>query len=121
MADGTLAELVTAYLDRVVNEQDLSGVEELVSPAYTGAGPGWPTSREALRQFYAEQSVERPDWRIDVDATLELGDVVVVRARAGGTVTADGSTRRRDVEWLAAYRVEQHQIREIRLLSLVER
>ena len=51
--------------------------------------------------------------------TVELADVVVVRAHAGGHVVEDGESRRRDVEWLASYRVRDGRIREIRILALV--
>lgn len=121
MVHGTLGDFVRSYIDRVVNSQDLSGVDELVSPDYTGKGQGWPTTFDSLRQFYALQAVERPDWHIHVDATVELAELVVVRARAGGSISIEGEMRRKDVEWLAAYRVEHQMIREISLLALVER
>lgn len=117
---GTLGGFVRAYLDRVVNNRDLSGIDELVSPHYTGTGPGWPTTFDALRQFYALQAVERPDWYINVDATLELAEIVVVRAHAGGSIKIDGVMRRKDVAWLASYRVQDQLIHEINLLALVE-
>lgn len=120
MVDGTLGDFVRSYIDRVVNDRDLSGVDELVSADYTGRGQGWPTTFESLRQFYALQVEERPDWHIHVDETLELAEVVVVRAHAGGSIETGGEIRRKDVEWLAAYRVEHQMIREISLLALVE-
>ena len=120
MVDGTLGAFVRAYLDRVVNNRDLSGVDELVSPDYTGSGQGWPAAFDSLRQFYALQAVERPDWHIHVDATLELADIVVVRAHAGGSLKAGGEMQRKDVEWLASYRVDHQLVREISLLAFVE-
>lgn len=110
-------DLVRGYLERVVNRRELEAVDELVSEGYRGSGHGWPEDLGALRRFYAAQAEARPDWAIDVQATIEVGEWVAVRALAGGT---DGG-RRRDVEWLAAYRVREGRIAEIRVLALEER
>ena len=88
-----------------------------MAPDYTGGGHGWPADRESLRAFYLDQARTRPDWHISVQETVELGDVVVVRARAGGHV--EGEALRRDLQWLAYYRVTDGRICEIRVLSLV--
>ena len=101
------------YIDRVVNRGDADAVGELVAPGYTGHGHGWPADREALREFYAHQARARPDWRIDVQETLEVGEWVAVRAHAG-----DAS---RQVEWLALYRVDDDRVAEIRIVALEER
>lgn len=102
-----------------MNQRDPTAVDDLVAADYTGGGYGWPGNRDSLRAFYAEQAATRPDWTITVQETVELDDAVVVLARAGGHVVEDGGWRRRDVEWLAAYRVRDGRIREIRILSLV--
>lgn len=121
------AALVRAYLDRVVNQRDLSAVDDLVSPEYLGSGHGWPHDLAALREFYAWQATARPDWSIDVQETVEVGDCVVVRAHAGGTIAGDEHGRplaaptHRAVEWLAMYRIEQARIVEIRVLALRDR
>lgn len=120
VADEPLGRFLRAYLDRVVNHRDLSGVDELVSRDYVGSGDHWPTTFEALRQFYERQASERPDWHIDVQETLELAATVVVRAAAGGSVVVDGGPRCRRVEWLARYRVHDGLIVETELLALVE-
>jgi predicted SnoaL-like aldol condensation-catalyzing enzyme len=117
MGETGLGDFVRAYIDRVVNQKDLSAVEELVSPEYRGAGCGWPGDLDALRRFYADQVKRRPDWRIDVQETIEVGEWVAVHARAGGM---EGG-RRRDVEWLATYRVSAGRVAEIRVLELKER
>ena len=62
---------------------------------------------------------DRPDWHIDVQSTVEVGDSVVVRAEAGGTVTVDGKPSHRRLEWLTHYRVTDGLIAEINLLSSV--
>ena len=109
-----LGAFVQEYIDRVVNRRDLTAVDDLVSADYRGSGHGWPGDVDALKGFYARQAAERPDWRIDVRETVEAGEWVAVRALAGGTV--DG--RRRDVEWLATYRVRDGRISEIHILAL---
>jgi hypothetical protein len=74
-----LGQLIRTYIDRVVNRRDLTAVDELVSPDYRGTGPDWPaTTIEKLRQFYIDQYRDRPDWHIDVQETVEVGEDVVV-------------------------------------------
>lgn len=121
MTDQALGRFVRAYLERVVNDRNLSAVDELIAQDYRGSGEGWPQTVGELRAFYAEQARARPDWHIDVQETVELGEVVVVRARAGGTVLDGGTPRVKRLEWLASYRVRDGLIREINLLSLVDR
>jgi predicted SnoaL-like aldol condensation-catalyzing enzyme len=113
---GPLGALVIGYLDRVVNRRDISAVDELVAAGYRGSGPGWPDTIDDLRRFHLEQYRDRPDWHIDVDTAVELGDRVVVRARAHGTVTEDGQARTRAARWLAHYRVADARIHEIDVL-----
>ena len=120
------AEFVRSYLDRVVNERDLSAVDELVDPGFRGSGFGWPPDRAALRRFYAWQAEARPDWHITVQEAVELGSVVVLRASAGGTVSHDerGTSLEQPyvkrLEWLAAFRVEDGRLLETRVLELRE-
>jgi hypothetical protein len=52
---------------------------------------------------------------------VELGDSVVVRALAGGTVTRDGASRRTSFEWLAPYQVVERLITDIHVLAAVKR
>ena len=120
-------DLVLAYLERVVNQRDLSAVDELVDPSYVGSGSAWPADRESLRAFYRWQAVSRPDWHIDVQQTVAVGESVVVRALAGGTVSATETGRplaapeSRAVEWLAAYRVSGGLITAIDVLAIRDR
>ena len=119
---GDLGTFVRDYLDRVVNRQDAEAVDELVAPDYRGDGYGWPADRDTLRAFYVAQQQSRPDWRIDVQETVDSGEWVAVRAYAGGTVISeDGTSRRQDLEWLTAYRVVDGRVAETRVLSLHER
>lgn len=108
-----LGAFVRAYVERAVNRGDPSAVDDLVAPGYRGSGHGWPEDAAALRAFYERQARVRPHWRIEVQETVEAGDWVAVRALAGDA--------RRQVEWLAAYRVRAGRITEIRVLALVER
>ena len=114
----SLSDLVTEYIQRVVNTRDLAAVDELVAPQYRGTGPGWPATIDELRRFYRAQMQERPDWHIDVQETIELGDSVVVRAHAFGTVIDGNSRSSAGVDWLTHYRVVNGRITEINLLTL---
>lgn len=116
---GPLGGLVTSYIDRVVNHRDLTALDEMVSPAYVGSGPEWATDIGELRRFYEDQMRDRPDWHIEVQSTLELGDSVVVRAQAGGTVMVAGKQSHRRLDWLTHYRVADGLITEINILSFV--
>src|ERR1043165_1190327 len=104
-----LGEFVTAYLARVVNQRDVTAVDEMVAPDYAGGGYGWPQTLAELRAFYEWQAATRPDWHIDVQETVAAGDCVVVRAEASGTVAEDergqplAAPMASHVEWLAAY------------------
>jgi hypothetical protein len=112
-----LGDLVRRYIERVVNRRDLTAVDDMVSPHYVGSGPGWPTNIEELRQFYRAQARHRPDWHIEVQRTLELGDSVIVRALAGGAVVSQGVPGQVVLEWLAHYRVADERITEINILA----
>lgn len=115
----SLSDLVIAYIDRVVNGRDITGVDQMVAPEYCGTGPGWPSTLGQLRHFYEEQIRERPNWRIEVRQTLELGDSVVVRAHAYGTAVEEGGPRPTALDWLTHYRFVERRITEINLLTVV--
>ena len=127
MQEEALSQRVRGYLDRVVNQHDLAEVGRLVSPVYRGSGFGWPADRESLMEFYRWQARTRPTWRIDVQSTLEVGDVVVVHAHAGGTVSAadpdrpEAAPMASAVEWLATYRFVEYLIVEIQVLQVRDR
>lgn len=74
----------------------------------------WQTG---LGRCYAQQSLERPNLRIDVQARMEPAETVVVRARACGIAAVAEKPQSKTVEWLACYRVRDELIREIRLLA----
>lgn len=119
--DGSLSDLVCRYIDRVVNAGDTTAIDEMVAPDYRGTGAGWPATIDGLRRFYAAQAHERPDWHIDVEETVELGDSVVARARASGTEVVDDVSHTRSVEWLTHYRIVDARITEINVLVTVPR
>jgi hypothetical protein len=111
---GSLDQFVRSYLEIVVNH-------------YEGRGHGWPQDRPALAAFYEWQATTRPDWRIEVQQTVELGDCLVVRALAGGTIAHDeyGSPKAAPsthaVEWLAVYQVRDRLITAIDVLAIENR
>lgn len=102
-----------------VNRRDVSAVDDLVAEDYRGSGPGWPRTVDELRNFYESQLVSRPDWHIDVQEAVELGDSVVIRAHAHGTVMEGDTAVTAAVDWLAHYRFRGTKIVEINLMSLV--
>jgi hypothetical protein len=96
MANGPLGAFMRDFIERVVNEHDLNAideaVEEMVSLEYRGSGSEWlrlAPDFEALRAFYRRQATQRPDWRIDIQETIEVGEYVAVRALAGGKQALD--------------------------------
>ena len=127
MTQGALGDFIRRYIQRVVNEHDITAVDELVSPHYAGSGDNWPADVDSLRAFYERQASRRPDWRIDVQETMEVGQWVAVRAYAGGIELYDDEGNRQAlplltaVEWMALYKVSNERIVEARLISSVDR
>jgi hypothetical protein len=126
MANGELSQFYREYVERVVNQHDMSAVDEMVSPDYVGGGHGWAANMEELREFYRRQNRLRPDWRIDIQETMEVGEWIAARALAGGqeAYNEDGSPQSpsflTSVEWLSTIRVVDRMIVEIRLVSWVD-
>lgn len=126
MGNGELDRFIREYIERVVNQQDLSAVDEMVSSAFVGAGPDWPGTFQELREFYARQHRARPDWRIHIQETVAVGEWSAVRALAGGEKAyhEDGSPQSppfvTSLEWLTIYRIVDRKILEIRLVSVVD-
>ena len=109
-----------------MNRRDLAAVDDLVADSYRGEGHGWPTDLGSLKAFYAWQARTRPDWHVDIQETVEVGDIVAVRAFAGGTILAEGdrpaaAPEAGAVEWLAVYRFEDGRIVEIQVLAIRDR
>jgi hypothetical protein len=130
VADGELGSFMRKFIQRVVNEHDLSAVDEMVSPEYRGTGADWEelaSNIEVLREFYRRQATYRPDWRIDIQETIELGEYVAVRAYAHGiqAFDEDGTPRRppfpTEVEWLSVNRILEGKLHEGRLITWLVR
>ena len=126
MANGELDRFIREYIERVVNQHDMSAVDEMVSPDYVGGGYGWAETIQDLREFYGRQNRTRPDWHIDIQETVEVGDWVAVRALAGGqeAYNDDGSPQSppflTSVEWLSVFRIVGGRIVETRIVSVVD-
>ena len=125
MTSALLGRFIREYIERVVNQHDMSAVDEMVSDEFVGGGMGWAQNVAELREFYDRQNRLRPDWRIDIQETVEVGQWVAVRALAGGheAYNEDGSPQDppflTSVEWLTVYRVVGDRILEAKLLSAV--
>jgi hypothetical protein len=126
VANVDLDRFIREYIERVVNQHDISAVDEMVSPHYAGGGYGWPENVAALHEFYDRQNRARPDWRIDIQQTVEVGEWVAVRAFAGGmeAYNADGTCQSRPyvtaVEWLTIFHVVNSRIVETRVISVLD-
>ena len=126
MGQGTLDQFIRRYIERVVNRHDITAVDDMVSPDYTGGGYGWAEDIDALREFYDRQNRLRPDWRIDIQDTTEVGEWVAVRAFAGGHEAYDEDESPQPppfltaVEWLTIFHVVESRIVETRIISVVE-
>ena len=126
VANADLDRFIREYIERVVNQHDMSAVDEMVSPDYTGGGYGWAENVAALREFYDRQNRTRPDWRIDIQQTVEVGEWVAVRALAGGmeAYNEDGPPQSRPyvtaVEWLTIFHVVNRRIVETRVISVLD-
>jgi SnoaL-like domain len=126
VANVDLDRFIREYIERVVNQHDISAVDEMVSPGYTGGGYGWPENVAALQEFYDRQNRTRPDWRIDIQQTVEVGEWVAVRALAGGmeAYNEDGARQSRPyvtaVEWLTIFHVVNSRIVETRVISVLD-
>ena len=130
MAGGSLGAFIRHYVGRVVNEHDISVVDEMVSSDYRGTGSEWhllAPDFEALREFYQRQATQRPDWRIDIQESIEVGEYVAVRALASGKQAFDDDGARRRppfptaVEWLTVYHVVEGRIVESRVVTSMVR
>jgi hypothetical protein len=126
VANVDLDRFIREYIERVVNHHDISAVDEMVSPDYTGGGYGWPENIAALHEFYDRQNRTRPDWRIDIQQTVEVGEWVAVRALAAGmeAYNEDGTRQSRPyvtgVEWLTVFHVVNSRIVETRVISVLD-
>ena len=87
----TPSEIVSAIVDRI-NAHDVDGVCALMEE--NGAfidGLGLSvTGREAMRKAWQSYFALVPDYWIRVERQLQLGTVVGIFGKAGGTFTADG-------------------------------
>jgi hypothetical protein len=130
MADGPLGQFIRDFIERVVNAHDLKAIDQaldqMVSPDYVGTGSDWrrlAPDFDALRAFYRRQATQRPDWRIDVQETVEVGEYVAVRALAGGKQALDDEGAPRQppfptaVEWLTVYHVMDRMIRDSQVVT----
>lgn len=124
MADGQLGTFVREFMECVVNSHDLNtidrAVNEMVSPEWHG---DMAPDVEGLRAFYHRQAIQRPDWHIDAQETLEVGEYVATRALAGGKLAFDQDGLPWQpgypiaVEWLTVTRIVDGKAVEGRLVT----
>jgi predicted ester cyclase len=94
MSDSNKA-LVRRYFEEVFNDRHLEHVEEIVATDYVEhavapfaqSEPGGVSGPEHLRQTVAWLVAQFPDIRMELEAEVEEGDLVVARVLSHGTNT----------------------------------
>ena len=76
-----MGAFVRAYLQRVVNERDVTAMDTMVRPDYRGSGGDWPADIASLREFYQGQARLRPDCVVD----RKIAEIRVISVVDGGT------------------------------------
>lgn len=113
--------LVLAYIDVVIDRNDVARLDEFVAAGYRGHG--FHADREALRSFLEWQAATASGWTIDVADVVAEGDRVAVRATASGTRSEEPpgvpypSPEEGRVEWTTIYRVEGAKMAEAWVVS----
>lgn len=82
-----LKELVKAHYDAAVNQQDLSKLDEQLTPDFLDHGmpPGTPRGPDPAKEFLARLKEAFPDLSVVSDDVVAEGDRVAVRATWTGT------------------------------------
>lgn len=77
-----------AVTERIVNQRDLSAVDEVFAPEFVdrSAPPGAPTGAPAIKAYYTSLFSAFPDFHYSVDDVIDVGDKVVGRCTASGTM-----------------------------------
>src|SRR5436190_18913356 len=74
------------YVAEVLNNGNLSAIDEIMAPTYVGHVPGFPPSdREGDKQLIAMFRTAFPDLRFSVEDQIAEADKVVHRLAAEGT------------------------------------
>ena len=80
-------QLVRRFFDEVMNNADVSRVEEFLAADIVDheSFPGTPPGVEGFRQFHAMMHAAFPDLRFEPEDLLAEGDKVVTRGTMSGT------------------------------------
>lgn len=75
----------------LINAHDIDGLGDLLSDDMVEheETPGFPPTKEGVKQFFTAYIAAFPDLRMDVEDLIESGDKVVVRFSATGTNSGD--------------------------------
>jgi predicted ester cyclase len=77
-----------AVTDTIVNNRDLAAVEQVFAPAFVdrAAPEGSPSGHAAIKGYYTMLFAAFPDFHYTVEDLMAVGDKVVGRCTASGTM-----------------------------------
>ena len=80
-----------AVTERIVNNRDLSAVDEVFAPDFVdrSAPPEAPSDHSAIKAYYTSLFASFPDFHFTVEDLIEVGDKVVGRCTATGTMQGE--------------------------------
>ena len=111
--------LYTRLANEVLNEKDLSVVDELIDVDFVEhvAGQRRPVGVEGFKAARRRRNAAFPDWHVTVQDLIAEGDKVVVRAIGQGThrgefMRISPTEKRVTVGWIAIYRVANGKLAE---------
>jgi predicted ester cyclase len=75
------------YVDVIWNQKNLAALDKYFDPDHVDhdAPPGQAPGLAGLKPIFAMMQAAFPDWHIEVEQLLEVGDTVVARIRSSGT------------------------------------
>ena len=83
-------EIVRAFIEKVFNQHDLSGLEEYMREDYIQHNPGIPDGRDAFKDAFENGMFKRfPNFRQEIRHMYEDGDVVVCHLLAVANAGTD--------------------------------
>jgi ketosteroid isomerase-like protein len=88
----TAKDIALEFVNRI-NRRDVDLLCELMTEDHRfvdSDGTVTVTERESMREGWCGYYAMVPDYRIDIEETIDSGDVVVLLGIASGTCTADG-------------------------------
>lgn len=115
----TNKRLYIRLAEAVLNEKDLSVVDELISSEFVehAGGQRRKVGTEGFKAARRRRNAAFPDWHVVIDDLIAEGDKVVVRATGSGTHLGEfmaiaPTGKKVSVSWIAIYRIENGKLAE---------